>query len=307
LGGDLNVCYLSPVSRLPGYFNHWYLPSHFITYETTSYEYSLEGFEHFLYPSPKSLPMESDKHIDSNLITDFFRLLYRNCTPGLLRVVVLRYDPLGITIDPRVPIAYRDDALKLDFEIPKDFDQIFNIFKKYQNPPDHPWHFTPHFYFRPFVLDNRGAISQIPSLWIDCDRFTPDIEAKLKAFPPSISLQTSPQHYHFFWILKQPLGLKETDAVIKIQQRLAKAFMGDPLLTWNSYFVSWVPGSLNIKYCMGDEPPLGGIPETAFQVTYSATQREYTLKDFQDLPYLPLSDHLRSFAKLVAFMNAKNQ
>lgn len=307
LGGDLNVCYISPVSRLPGYFNRWYVPPHFITYKTTSCEYSLEDFRHLPCPSPKSPPMESGKRMDSKLIIEFFRLLYRNCEPGLLRVLALRYSP-GFVMEARVPIAYRKDAEKLDFKFPEGIDELPKIFEEYKIPPEVPWHLNPHFYFRPFLLDGKGEISQIPCLWIDCDRFTTEIEAKLKDFPPSISLQTSPGRYHFFWILKHPLKPKDGDAIIKIQQGLAKAFGGDSLLTWNLDYVSRVPGSVNMKHCIKnylDEDPFKGIPKNAFEVTYSATQEEFELGDFGRLPHLTLTDHFRNFMRLTAWHGSK--
>jgi len=246
--------------------------------------------------------------MDSNLISEFFRLLFCHCGPGLLRVLVLRYSP-GVIEDRSVRIAYRKDAEKLDFKVPEDIDKLPKIFEKYKIPPI-PWHLTPHLYFRPFLLGRHGEISSIPCLWIDCDKFTPDIEAKLNTFrPPSIILQTSPQRCHFFWILKHPLEPKKSDAIIKIHQRLAKAFGGDSLPTWNLDYVSRVPGSINMKHCIKkywNEDPFGGIPPNAFEVTYSATQREYSLKDFEGLPFLTISDYLKSFAKLSVW-NRKNQ
>lgn len=246
--------------------------------------------------------------MDPNLIIEFFRLLYRNCEPGLLRVLVLRYSP-GVTVDARVPIAYRKDSLKLDFKFPEDIDKVPRIFEEFKTPPEVPWQLNPHFYFRPFLLDGKGEISAIPCLWIDCDRFTPDIEAKLRAFPPSISLQTSPGRYHFFWILKRPLKPKDGDAIIKIHQRLAKAFGGDSLMTWNLDYVSRVPGSINMKHCIKkywDEDPFGGIPSGGFEVIYNATQKEFELDDFGGLPHLTLADHLRSFMRLTAYWHGSN-
>jgi hypothetical protein len=218
--------------------------------------------------------------------------------------VVLKYSP-GVIEDRRVRIAYRKDAEKLDFKVPEDIDKLPKIFEEFKNPPDIPWHLTPHLYFRPFLLGRQGEISSIPCLWMDCDKFTPDIEAKLNTFrPPSIILQTSPQRCHFFWILKHPLEPKESDAIIKIHQRLAKAFGGDSLPTWNLDYVSRVPGSINMKHCIKkywNEDPFGGIPPNAFEVTYSATQEEFELGDFGGLLYLTLTDHLRSFMRLTAW------
>lgn len=46
LGGDLGCNGFSPITRMPGTFNDTYHPNHFVTYETTDYEYNLGDFDY---------------------------------------------------------------------------------------------------------------------------------------------------------------------------------------------------------------------------------------------------------------------
>jgi hypothetical protein len=129
--------------------------------------------------------------INQEDIINFFNFLYRHCEPGFLQIFVLTF-----------PGVF-DTAEKLSFKIPEEVEKIPEIFEKFKKPIHLPWFYTPRFYFRLHLFDRQGEISSIPCFWIDLDDFTSDIEAKLNTFnPPSVVLQTSPQHFHLFWMLK---------------------------------------------------------------------------------------------------------
>lgn len=131
--------------------------------------------------------------------------------------------------------------------------------------------------------DDAGAVAH--TVWADADTCNPD---NFRAYP-SIVVQTSPNRWHCWWVLDEPVLASEA---AKTSQRIAYAHRDQGCdLGWFASKILRVPGTPNLK-----------DPENPFVVTATYTGQVYTLEQLNELyadqtPSAPvvLSDEMPEF------------
>lgn len=109
-------------------------------------------------------------------------------------------------------------------------------------------------------IDDEGALCQ--AIYADADEFAPEGFR----LPPSIVTETSPGHYHCFWLLDRPYSQAQTSA---LSMKLPRAHDIDASSGIATKLLR-LPGTTNTKY---DEPYL---------VTATDYGRRYTLAEVQE-------------------------
>jgi len=140
-------------------------------------------------------------------------------------------------------------------------------------------HQHEHVYFGVGTRDGRGGkkenIVEIPAVWCDVDfKATPPARRaeNLKKFPsnPSITVESG-GGLHLYWILSEPAGQSELEAVAAVNRQIAAALSGDAAAT-DAARILRVPGTLNVKYQPSAACLLKGVEDF-----------EYTLDHFREL------------------------
>src|SRR5262249_44395195 len=95
----------------------------------------------------------------------------------------------------------------------------------------------------------KEDVQQIPALWADCD--SDEAVAALATFPfkPTIEIETSPGHRHWWWLLKEPLDVssQETaDQVEGVLRGIADILRSDKSVAELARVLR-VPGTQNVK------------------------------------------------------------
>lgn len=181
---------------------------------------------------------------------DFFRALYRRCSPeGQIEFLF---------IPSREQIFIPLSRLKLP-TFPKDQNVYFGVATRNDNG------------------GGKENLEQIPALWIDYDRKGMSVrnfreKLELFRFRPSIIMETGGGS-HIYWLLRRPATKEDIPRVEAILKAMA-SHLGADLAATDASRILRVPGTLNIKY----EPP--------FRTTIKKLDDpplEYDLEDFDFL------------------------
>lgn len=156
---------------------------------------------------------------------------------------------------------------------------------------------------------------QLPAVWIDIDKLTPDVERALAMFPlqPSLTVATG-RGRHAYWFLREPLDLTDAEAhggAVRLLKGLAHTLHGDPSVC-DIPRILRIPRSRNLKAEPIDTTILEFDPDRLYTladfdeyVTWIETPQNATPRETPTQASRPTSDdHAHVLARARAYLAA---
>ena len=140
-------------------------------------------------------------------------------------------------------------------------------------------YFTPHTFAMPagaaHAATKDNASTAIDCVWMESDDedFVP---WSVREAQPSLVVETSPKHYHAYWLLWKPEPREKVEA---INRALAYTYLKRDRSGWDLTQLMRIPGTLNIK-------PNRDAFEIRVIESRSDPSKRYSLSVFKDLPVL---------------------